>query len=163
MPSFDVVNETDMQEVDNVVNNVRKELANRFDFRGSKTELTLNRKDKVVTILSEDEMKLKALRELLIGQAVKRKVDTRALDFQDHEPAGGSMLRRLVKIKEGIDKDTARKIVAAIKESKLKVQASIMDEQVRVQGKKIDDLQAVMALLRGQDYGVPLQFVNMKS
>jgi uncharacterized protein YajQ (UPF0234 family) len=163
MPSFDIVSLVDLQEVDNAVNNTRKEIVQRFDFRNSKTTIDLNRKDKVIVILSEDEMKMKALRDLLIGNFVKRKVDPRSLDFADPEAATGSMLRREVKIKEGIDKDTARKIVALIKDAKLKVQTAIQDEQVRVTGKKIDDLQAVIALVKDKGLDTPLQYVNMKS
>ncbi len=108
-------------------------------------------------------MKMNMLREMLISAATKRSVDARCLEFGEVEKAGGSMLRREVKIKEGIDKDTAKKITTAVKESKLKVQASIMDDKVRIQGKKIDDLQAVIQILKCLDLPLPLQFINMKS
>ena len=163
MPSFDTVSEVDLQELDNAVNNMKKELNTRFDFKGSNTEVDLNKKDKIVKLITTDDMKMNILREMLISAVTKRSVDSRCLDFGEVEKAGGQMLRREVKIKEGIDKDTAKKITSAIKESKLKVQASIMDEKVRVQGKKIDDLQEVIQLLKQIDLPLPLQFINMKS
>lgn len=163
MPSFDAVSRVDLQEVDNAVNNTVKEIATRFDFRGSKTEVSLNKKDKVVVVTTDSEMRAGAVRDMLIGHLVKRKVDTRSVDFGDPKPAGGQMMRMEAKIKEGVDKDTARKMVARIKDSKLKVQAQIMDDIVRVTAKKIDDLQAVIRLLDSSDAEVPLQYVNMKS
>jgi len=162
MPSFDIVNQIDLQEVDNAVNNVLKEIPTRFDFRGVHTELELNRKDKRISIVTGDEMKIKALRELLITHFTRRKVDSRVMEFG--EPEGGSkgQLKQQVTLKEGIDKDTARLIVKMIKDAGLKVQASIQDEQVRVTAKKIDDLQTVIQMLRDSDIELPLQFVNMK-
>ena len=163
MPSFDAVSKVDLQELDNAVNNTVKELATRFDFRGSKTEIALNKKDKVIAITTESEMRAKAVKDMLIGHCVKRKVDVRSLDFGEVKPAGGSTMRLEVAVKEGVDKDTARSIVALIKDSKLKVQAQIMDDLVRVTAKKIDDLQAVMKLLGSSGLETPLQYVNMKS
>jgi len=163
MPSFDAVSKVDLQEVDNAVNNTVKEIATRFDFKGSKTEVRLDKKDKALVVTTESEMRAKAVREMLIGNLVKRKVDVKSVEFGEAKPAGGSTMRLEAKIKEGIDKDTARRIVALIKDSKLKVQAQIMDDLVRVTGKKIDDLQAVMRLLGGADLPTPLQYVNMKS
>lgn len=163
MASFDAVNEIDIQELDNAVNNMKKEIERRFDFKGSNTEVTFNKKDKNINILSSDDMKMNALREMLISAVVKRSIDTKCLDFGEIEKAGGSMLRRVVKLKEGIDKETAKKITNAVKNSKLKVQASIMDDKVRIQGKKIDDLQAIIQILKGLELPVPLQFINMKS
>jgi uncharacterized protein YajQ (UPF0234 family) len=163
MPSFDIVSEVDMQEVDNTVNNLKKEIATRYDFRGSQTEIDFNRKDGIITLHTDDDMKMRALREMLIANAVKRSIDTRALDFEETEKAGGSMLKRVVRMKKGIDKDDAKKIVKLIKDSGLKVQASIMDDKVRVTGKKIDDLQDVIRLLKGSELEVALQYVNMKS
>uniref|UniRef100_A0A7C4EJK3 Nucleotide-binding protein ENR59_05615 n=1 Tax=Fundidesulfovibrio putealis TaxID=270496 RepID=A0A7C4EJK3_9BACT len=163
MPSFDAVSKVDLQEVDNAVNNTVKEIATRFDFRGSKTEVSLDKKNKVVAVTTENEMRAKAVRDMLIGHFVKRKVDTRSVEFGDPKPAGGSTVRLEAKIAEGVDKDTAKKIVAMIKDSKIKVQAQIMDDMVRVTGKKIDDLQAVISLLGKADLPTPLQYVNMKS
>ncbi len=163
MPSFDAVNEVDMQEVDNAVNNLKKELVNRFDFKNSGTEIELNKKDGIITITSSDDMKMRALREMLITVALKRGVDSRTLEFGEVEKAGGTKLRRTVKLKKGLDKEQAKKISALIKDSGLKVQAAIMDDKVRVTGKKIDDLQAVIQMLKGAELDTPLQYVNMKS
>jgi uncharacterized protein YajQ (UPF0234 family) len=163
MPSFDIVSRVEMQEVDNAVNNTLKAIAQRFDFRGSKTEINLDKKEKKIRILTEDKMKMEAVKEMLQQNAVKRKIDLKTLKFEEPQPAAGSQLRREVVVKEGIDQETAKKIVRLIKDSKMKVQASIQGDEVRVSGKKIDDLQAAMTLVRDADIEVPLQFVNMKS
>jgi len=162
MPSMDVVSTVDMQEVDNAVNNTTKEVATRYDFRGVETTVTLNRKDKKLVLETGDDMKLKALKDMLISHLVRRKVDPKVLEFKEPEGASGGRLRQEAVIQEGIEKSKAQAIVKAIKASKLKVQPAIQDEQVRVTGKKIDDLQEVIQLLKDQDFGVPLQFVNMK-
>lgn len=162
MPSFDIVNEIDLQEVDNAVNNVRKEVETRYDFKGVITEMEFNRKTKVLSLVTGDEMKIRAIREMLISHFVRRKVDPKSLEFGEPENTSRGQLKQEIKLHDGIDKDAARKLVKLIKDSKLKVQAAIQDEQVRVSGKKIDDLQEVMALLRGSEFELPLQFVNMK-
>ena len=163
MPSFDTVSEIDLQELDNAVNNLKKELNTRFDFKGSNTEVDLNKKDKVITFKTSDEMKMTMLREMLISVVTKRGVDSRFLEFKDIEKAGGAMLSRVVKVKEGIEKDIAKKLISAIKESKLKVTASIMDSKVRVDGKKIDDLQSAMELMKKLEVDTPLQYTNMRA
>ena len=163
MPSFDIVNKLDMQEVDNAVNMTKKMIATRYDFRKSKSELELHRKDGRIHVLTEDTMKLKAIEGELIGNLSKRKIEAKALDYKDVEQAAGDMIKRDINILQGIDSDTAKKIVKLIKGQKLKVQAKIMEDQVRVTGKKIDDLQEVITLLKAEDLGVPLQYVNMKS
>ncbi|MGE4506300.1 MAG: YajQ family cyclic di-GMP-binding protein [Desulfovibrionaceae bacterium] len=163
MPSFDIVSQIDLQEVDNAVNNVKKEVLTRFDFRGVNTELDLNRKDKKISLVTGDEMKIKALRDMLITHFTRRKVDSACMEFAEPEPTSKGQLKQEITLREGIDKDTAKKMVKAIKDTKLKVQAAIQDEQVRVTGKKLDDLQAVIQLMRDADYGLPLQYVNMKS
>lgn len=163
MPSFDIVSRVEMQEIDNAINNTLKAIAQRFDFRGSKTEIKLDKKDKKVHLLTEDKMKMAAVRELLQQNAVKRKVDLKTLKFEDPQPAAGSSVKADLIIREGIDQDTAKKMVKLIKDSKMKVQASIQGEEVRVSGKKLDDLQAVMTLVKAAGLEVPLQFVNMKS
>ena len=162
MPSFDIVNRIDMQEVDNAVNNAKKEIATRYDLRQSRSELSLDRKEGKVRILAADEMKLKAIKEIAITQLVRRKVEAKGLHFADHEPTSQGHLKCEGAFLQGIDKDTARKIVKMIKDLKVKVQASIQDDQVRVTGKKIDDLQSVISMLKGKDLQIPLQFVNMK-
>ncbi len=163
MSSFDIVNRIDLQEVDNAVNLTKKVIATRYDFRKSKTALSLNKKEKRIEILTEDEMKLKAVEDELIGHLVRRKTDPKALAFPDVEQASQGMIRRRIPIREGIDTDTARKIVKLIKGLKLKVQAQIQDQQLRVSGKKIDDLQTIIAMLKQKDIDIPLQFVNLKS
>jgi len=162
MPTFDVVSRVDLQEMDNAVNLVKKEVSTRYDFRGSKTAIEFLRKDGKITFLTEDDMKLRALKEMLIAKVVKRGIDVLALDWGKPERAGGDMLRQEVGIANGIDADTARKVAKAVKDTKLKVQAAIQGEEVRVSGKNRDDLQGVISALRGQDFGVPLQFVNMR-
>lgn len=162
MPSFDIVNRIDLQEVDNAVNITRKAILSRFDFRGSKTEIALDKKEKKLRVTTEDEMKLRAVQDTLIENLVKRKVDTKCLDPKASQMAAQGMVQREIAIKEGVDSDTARNIVKMIKDKKLKVQASIQENQVRVAGKKIDDLQEVIQMLRGSAFPIPLQFVNMQ-
>lgn len=162
MPSFDIVSKVDGQLLDNAVNNARKEIVNRYDFHGSDTTIELDKKSNLITIVTENEMRLKAIQDVLISRMLKQQLDPECLDFGKEEYASGNMIRKEVRIKEGIDKETARKINNRIKEMKLKVQGSIMEDQVRVQGKKIDDLQAVIARLRAENFGQPLQFVNMR-
>ena len=162
MPSFDVVNKVNMQEVSNAVNNARKEIIQRYDFKGSNTEIELDKKAGQIVVRTEDEMKMEAVRDILITHAVRRKVDTACLDFKEVQPAGGKTLRREVLIREGIDHDIGRKIVKDVKDTKMKVQVAIQGDELRVSGKKRDDLQNVIELLKGGDYGIPLQFVNMR-
>jgi uncharacterized protein YajQ (UPF0234 family) len=162
MPSFDIVSRIDMQEVDNAVNITTKTILTRYDFRGSKTEVSLDKKEKKIQVTTEDDMKMRAIQDTLIENLVKRKVDRRCLDAKGTEPAAHGMLRREIAIKEGVDSDNARSIVKMIKDKKLKVQAAIQDGQVRVTGKKIDDLQEVIQMLRGAQIEIPLQFVNMQ-
>lgn len=163
MPSFDIVSRVEMQEVDNAVNNTLKEVATRYDFRGTKTELTFDRKEKKLHIVAGDKMKIEALREMFLQKAVKRGLEIKVFDFEEPTPTTGGALKQDVKLREGIEQPLAKKIVARIKESKIKVQGSIQGDEVRVTGKQIDDLQAVMAMLKSEKYDTPLQFVNMKS
>lgn len=162
MPSFDIVNKIDHQLLDNAINTSRKEIATRYDFRDSKSTIEFDKKTLNVQLLTENEMRVEAIEDVLRSRMIKQKLDPLCLDFGKERYASGNMMRKDIKIKEGIDKETAKKIVKKIKDAKLKVEAQIMDEQVRVSGKKIDDLQAVIALVRGSDFEVPLQFVNMK-
>jgi uncharacterized protein YajQ (UPF0234 family) len=162
MPSFDVVSRVDLQEIDNAVNQVKKEITTRFDFRGSKTQMDLDRKESKINLLTEDDMKLRAIRDTLIAKVVRRSIDAKALDFGPVEKAGGDMLRQAVSITNGIDIETARKVVKLIKDSKLKVQAAIQGDEVRVTGKQRDDLQDVISLLKEADVEMPLQFVNYR-
>ena len=163
MPSFDIVNHVDMQEVDNAINNTKKEIATRYDFRGSPTEVTLDKKEKVIHVMAEHEMRMEAVIDMLMTHMIKRKVDPKVLKPKAIEPTSQGHVKRDITIQEGIETEIAKKIVKLIKDQKLKVQAAIQDEQVRVSGKKIDDLQEVIKMLRTQDLGIPLQFINMKS
>lgn len=163
MPSVDIVSEIDMQEVDNAVNTVIKEIQTRYDFRGSKTELELNKKDKQIKLVTEDDMKVKAIKEMLVSRFIARKLSPKVLDFGNEEDASLGMKRIAIKLKEGLDSENAKKITKYVKDSKMKVQASIQGEQVRLNGTKIDDLQMIMQHLREDgSITVPLQFKNMK-
>lgn len=163
MPSLDIVSRLDWAELDNAINNTKKVLANRFDFRGATVEVEVDRKNKKLTLLSDDGTKVNAVRETFLAEAVKRKLDPKAFHFKDNEDAAAGKVRRHCDVKEGLEQQLAKDLVKKIRDSKLKVQASILGEEVRVTGKQIDDLQAVMSLMRADTtVGVPLQFVNMK-
>ncbi len=164
MPSFDIVNEVNLQEVDNAVNQTVKEISTRFDFRGSKSTIEFDKTEKKIKILADDELKLRSIHQLLEQKLVKRSVDLRLLDYGKQVEGTGNALRQEVTLKNGIDKEEAKKIVKLIKDSKIKVQAQIQDEQVRVTGKSIDDLQETIRTLRAAtEIGLPLQFINMRS
>ncbi len=163
MPTFDIVSKVDGQTLDNVINIAKKEILNRYDFNGSQSTVELDKKTSTVTIVTEDDMRLKAIQDAIISRMVKQQLDPKCMDMGKEQQASGNMIRKEIKIKEGIDKEAAKKVVKAIKDSGLKVQASIMDDQVRVQAKKIDDLQAVISLCRGEDFGQPLQYINMRN
>ena len=163
MPSVDVVSKVDLQALDNAINNVKREISTRFDFKNVESEITFDRKAKYIHIVTGDDWKVKAVTEILIGQCVRFKVDPKCLDLKEIEPTSHGTAKMDVQIKEGIPKETCQKIVKLIKNLKIKVQPVIQDDQVRITGKKIDDLQEIMRLLSEQDYNMPLQFVNMKS
>ncbi|CAN5213955.1 YajQ family cyclic di-GMP-binding protein [soil metagenome] len=162
MPSFDIVNQIDAQEVDNAVNNTLKEVGTRYDFRGLQTEIEFVKKENRIDIVAAESMKLQAVREMLIKHFIKRNLEPKVLEFGDTQGSSSGAVKMSVDIKEGIDRETAKKIVKEIKASKLKVQPAIQDDQVRVTGKKIDDLQEVIKMLKSKKFSVPLQFVNMK-
>lgn len=161
MASFDIVSRVELQEVDNAVNMTRKAILTRFDFRGSKTEITLDKKERKVHILTEDEMKMRSIQDVLLEHFARRKVDVKCLEAKEIQMASHGMVQREIAIKEGVDPETARTIVKLVKEQKLKVQAAIQENQVRVSAKKIDDLQAVIQAVRGAKLPIALQFVNM--
>lgn len=163
MPTYDIVSKVDLQKLDNAINAATKEITTRFDFRDSKTEIDLDKKSLVVHILTENEMRVTAIEDVVRSRLIKQKIDPSCMDFGKQQYASGNMVRKDITIKQGIDKDSSRKIAKIIKDSGLKVQAQIMDDQLRVSGKKIDDLQQSMSILRGADIGIPLQFQNMKS
>jgi uncharacterized protein YajQ (UPF0234 family) len=160
MPSFDVVSKLSMQEVDNAVNQTKKELGTRYDFRGTSTEIELGPEG--ISLRSADKEHLQAAYKVLMEKMVKRGVSLKALDPQEPEPGAKQSLRQLIKLKEGIATDKGKELAKLIKDSKLKVQAQIQDEQVRVTGKNKDDLQAAIRLLRGADVGLDLQFENFR-
>ncbi|HSN84811.1 MAG TPA: YajQ family cyclic di-GMP-binding protein [Polyangiales bacterium] len=160
MPSFDVVSKLDQHEVDNAINQAGKEIAQRYDFKG--TEATIEQTEEGIVIRANSEGRLDAARDVLETKMVRRQVSLKSLDPQQPQPAGGKMWRQLIKLKEGVSKEKAKDIVKAIKDSKLKVQASVQGDTVRVSGKKRDDLQATIAFLKEQDFDLPLQFVNFR-
>jgi uncharacterized protein YajQ (UPF0234 family) len=160
--SFDVVSRVELQEVQNAVNQANKEISTRFDFRGSKSRVDWNEKDLALTVVSDDDHKLKSVVDVLETKLVKRGVAVRALEFEKVEPAAGGTVRQVVKVQQGIPTERAKAIVKAIKDSKIRVQASIQGDQVRVVGKSRDDLQGVIALLKAGDFGAPLQFTNYR-
>lgn len=160
MPSFDIVSKTDLAEVDNALRNIAREIGQRFDFKNSKSKI--ERSDATLTIIADDEFKLKQLHDLLNGHLARRKVDPAALDFKDPEAAAGSTLRQTVIVRQGIEQELAKQIVKAIKGSKLKVQAAIQGDSLRVNGKKRDDLQEAIDLVKGMKVGLPLQYVNFR-
>lgn len=162
MPSFDIVNKIDAQLLDNSINVARKEILNRFDFHGSKSEISLDKKAMIIHILTEDDMRLESIIDIIRQRMIKQHLNPLCLDYGKEKMASGFMVKKDLKVKEGIDKEVGRKIIKDIKDSKLKVQAQMMDDQVRVTGKKIDDLQAVISMLRSVSFDLPLQFVNMK-
>ncbi len=163
MPSFDIVSKVDGQTLDNVINIAKKEILNRYDFSGSNSSVELDKKTNTVLIITEDDMRLKAIQDAIISRMVKQQLDPKCMDMGKEQYASGNMIRKEIKIKQGIDKETAKNVVKKIKDSGLKVQASIMEDQVRVQAKKIDDLQAVISLCRTEDFGQPLQYINMRN
>lgn len=160
MPSFDIVSKTDLAEVENAVQGVMREIGTRFDFKGSQSKI--ERKEAELTLLGDDALKLKQVQELLKGYFVRRNLDPGCLDWKDEEKASGSSVRQKVIVKQGIDRDLAKTIIKALKDSGLKVQTSIQGDELRVTGKKRDDLQAAIAHLRGMDIALPLQFVNFR-
>ncbi len=160
MPSFDIVSRTELPEVDNALQSARREIETRYDFKGS--NCSIERSDETLTINADDDFKLKQVQELLRGHMAKRKVDTRAFDFQKPEKASGNSLRQTVAIKQGVDRELAQKIVKAIKSEKLKVQVAIQGDELRVSGKKRDDLQGAIAFVKEQKYEHPLQYINFR-
>ncbi len=164
MPSFDIVSKVDMQTLDNAVNVAKKEIDNRWDFKGTHVSFELNKKDMVLEIEVESDMKLGQLEDVMLTKAMRQGLDAKSFDMSKEANASGKYIRKKIPIRNGIDKESAKKIVKLIKDSGLKVQAAILDDTIRVTGKKIDELQDVMQLCRSSaEIEVPLQFTNMKS
>ena len=161
MPSFDIVSKVDLQEVDNAINQAKKEIAQRYDFKGTENELELENDS--LKILAADDYKLQAIKDILIGKLVRRKLSPKCFNYGTEEAASAGAVRVRATIVQGISKEKGKEIVKLIKETKLKLQAQIMEDQVRVMGKKIDDLQEIMQILKGKDLDIELQFENMRS
>lgn len=161
MPSFDIVSKVEIQEVDNAVNQTVKEIGQRYDFKGSKCEVALEKES--IRVLADDDFRLKAIVDILQSKFIKRGISPKALQYGKAEAASGGMVRQNIAIQQGISKEKAKEIGAVVKESKLKVQSQIQDDQVRVTGKNIDDLQEIIRILKGKDLGIEMQFVNFRS
>ena len=163
MPSFDVVSKFDMQELDNAVNMVKRDIANRFDFKGSSSDLELNKNENTIKLQADNDYQIKAIADMLEKRAISRKVSIKTFDYNPIEQAAGMSVRQIVKLKQGIDKESATKINKLIKSQKLKVQSQIQGDQLRVTGKKIDDLQKVIQIIKEQNMRLPIQFINMRN
>jgi uncharacterized protein YajQ (UPF0234 family) len=160
MPSFDIVSRVDFQEIDNAISNALREITNRYDFKGSNT--SVERSEKAITIVTDDDLKLSQVNDILISHFVRRKLDPLALGKKDKEKAGGDRIRQTISLVEGIEQDIAKKITSEIKSSKMKVQAKINGNELRIDGKKRDDLQAAMQLIEDLNVGIPVQFINFR-
>lgn len=160
--SFDVVSKVDLQEVSNAVQQAIKEMSQRFDFRGSKSNIELDKIKNEILLVSDDEYKLKSVVDILQSKMIKRKVPLKALSYGKVEPAALSTVRQVVTLQQGIPSEKSKEIVKAIKDAKMKVQAEIQADQVRVRAKKIDDLQSVIKLLKEKDFGIHIDFVNYR-
>jgi len=160
--SFDIVSKVDMQEVLNSVQHATKELNQRFDFKGSKSNIELNKDKGEITLISDNEQKLKSVIELLQSKLVKRNVPLKSLQYGKIEPSAGGTVRQVITLQQGIAQEKAKEIVKLIKSTKLKVQAEIQKDQLRVRAKKKDDLQAVISMLREKDLGIHIEFLNYR-
>ncbi len=162
MASFDIVSEVDLQTVDNAVNSAKKEIETRYDFKGTGSEIDLDKKALVIGLTTENDFRIDQMETVLIGRFVKAKIDPASLDLTKEAYASGKVVKKEIPVRQGIDREISKKIVKSIKDAKIKVEAAIMDDQVRITSKSIDNLQQVIALCRNGDFGIPLQFVNMK-
>lgn len=163
MPSFDIASKVDVQTLDNAINVAKKEIGNRYDFKGTHVEIELDKKTLQLKLEVDSDMKLQQVEDVLLSKSMKQGLDAKCFDFSKDHYSSGKFVRKEVTIRNGIDKDNAKKIVKLIKDSGLKVQVAIMDDIVRVTGKKIDDLQDVIKLCNTANLDMPLQFTNMKS
>jgi len=160
--SFDIVSEVDLQEADNAINQAKKELFNRYDFKGSNSSIEYDREEKKITLITTDDFKLRALKDILLTKAVKRSISPKAFEFKEPEKVFGGNMKQIVEITTGIPKDKARELVKIIKGLKLKLQSQIEGEKVRVFSPKKDDLQVVIQHLKGLDFSIPLNFNNYR-
>lgn len=160
--SFDVVSKIDLQEVDNAINQALKEIFARFDFKGTKSTIELDRGKNAIQVVSDDEYKLKAVLDILKEKFAKRKLPIKAMHFEKMEPAAGGLVKQAITLQQGIPIEQAREIVKLVKTTKAKIQGEIQKDQVRIRGKNIDDLQAFMKLLQEKDFGIHMEFVNYR-
>jgi uncharacterized protein YajQ (UPF0234 family) len=160
--SFDVVSDVDQQELDNAINQAKKEVEQRYDFKGSNTTIEYDQKEKKLTLHTSDDMKLRALSEIINAKMIKRNISLKALEYGKAEPAAGSTLRQTVKIKSGLESEQAKQITKMVKEKKMKIQAQIQGDVVRIVGKSKDELQEAIQLLRTFDFDFPIQFTNYR-
>ena len=160
MPSFDVISKINRQEFDNALSNCLREISNRFDFKG--LHISIDRKDKIITTIAPDELKLRQVNELLQTHLIRRKVDPRVVSMKSSESASGGSIRQISELKEGISQENAKKVIADIKKLKLKIQIKIQGDELRVDGKKKDDLQEAMNAIKSIDIGLPIEFVNFR-
>lgn len=163
MPSFDIASKVDLQTLDNAINVAKKEIDTRYDFKGSHVSLELNKKDMVISLEVESDMQLKQLEDILITKSMRQGIEANSFDFSKDANPTGKHIRKEIPVKNGIDREAAKKIVKVIKDSGAKVQPAIMDDIIRVTGKKIDDLQQVIQICKSAGLDMPLQFTNMKS
>ncbi len=163
MPSFDIVSKVDLQTLDNAINVAQKEISTRYDFKGSHIEMELNKKDMVINLEVENEMQLAQVEDIIVTKAMRQGLEANSFDRSKNHSASGKYIRKAVPVKNGIDREMAKKIVKLIKDSGSKVQPAIQDDTIRVTAKKIDELQAVIQLCRSANLDIPLQYVNMKS
>ncbi len=162
MPSFDIVSKLDSQLLDNAINVAKKDILNRWDFRDTKSTIELNKKDLLINITTENDMRLEAILDAIHSRMIKQGIDPRGLDeSKDYYPSG-PMIKKDLKVRQGLEKEVSKKLIKDIKDSKIKVSSQVMNDIIRVSSKNINDLQAVIALCRKGDYEVPLQFINMK-
>ena len=160
MPSFDVISKINHQEFDNALSNCLREISNRFDFKG--LHISIDRKDKLITTIAPDELKLRQVNELLQTHLIRRKVDPRVVSMKSSESASGGSIRQISQLKEGISQENAKKVIADIKKLKLKIQIKIQGDELRVDGKKKDDLQEAISAIKSIDIGLPIEFVNFR-
>lgn len=163
MATFDIVSEIDMMEVENSVNQTEKEIAQRFDFRGGKSSIELDKVGKKIKIIADDDMKLRSIHQILSSKMAKRNLDLRSLKYGKEEAASGNTIRQTIEIKAAMEKEEAKEVTKAIKDAKLKVQVEIQGDQVRVISKSIDELQATISMLKGKELKFPIQFINMRA
>ncbi|MDC3175030.1 YajQ family cyclic di-GMP-binding protein [Candidatus Pelagibacter sp.] len=160
MPSFDVISKINHQEFDNALSNCLREISNRFDFKG--LHISIDRKDKLITTIAPDELKLRQVNELLQTHLIRRKVDPRVVSMKSSESASGGSIRQISELKEGISQENSKKVIADIKKLKLKIQIKIQGDELRVDGKKKDDLQEAISAIKSIDIGIPIEFVNFR-